>query len=428
MGSKKIITTPFDRLKIPPKPNPVFTFLFWIISWVCTRRGRLKIRRERMKGLKPPFLVLGSHHSFMDFYVTPLALFPYPANYISELEGFENYGEWFYRQLGCLGTRKFVDDLALIKNIKRVIDRKGILVIYPEARYANVGTNSVLPQSVGKLAKMLKVPVVVINMHGNYLQSPIWNLKTRGGVRLEAEIAQVFTAEELANAALSDVQTKLQQRLSYDEYQWQYQHKMKINYPKRTEGLEMVLYQCIKCGTEFRMSSAGAELFCGNCGSRWYMTDLGRLEHAKDGESLHIPNWYEWQRGEVIREINEGRYVLETPVRIESLPNAKNFIDLGEGFLRHDGDGFDLTFTDYGGSAEKTMHFPAASMSSVHTEYDYRGKGQCITLSTLDNTWFLFPASGSVDSDSPAKREHFNVTKIQFATEYYYLQARRIEE
>ena len=101
-----------------------------------------------MKGVKPPYLVLGTHHAFMDFYVTPLALFPRRANYVSELEGFEAYGEWLYRQAGCLGPRKFVNDINLVKNIQRVMKRKGILVLYPEARYANVGTSSKLPDSV----------------------------------------------------------------------------------------------------------------------------------------------------------------------------------------------------------------------------------------------------------------------------------------
>ena len=96
-----------------------------------------------------------------------MALFPHRANYVSELEGFEYYGEWLYRQIGCLGTRKFVDDLSLVKNIKNVMERKGILVFYPEARYANVGTSSKLPVSVAKLVKMLKVPVVTLNMKGN---------------------------------------------------------------------------------------------------------------------------------------------------------------------------------------------------------------------------------------------------------------------
>ncbi|NLM58575.1 MAG: hypothetical protein GX194_05545 [Clostridium sp.] len=237
---KKIITTPFDRNRIPPKQNLFFMPFIWLACWWVTRKGKLRINKVRMKGLKPPYLVLGTHHAFMDFYVTPLALFPHRANYVSELEGFEAFGEWLYRQAGCLGTRKFVNDLALIKNIQRVIDRKGILVLYPEARYANVGTNSKLPESVGKLAKMLKVPVVVINMRGNYLQSPIWNLTKRKEARLDATITQVFTREELAKTTVSEVNEKLQEFLTYDEYQWQYITKQAITYEKRAEGLELV--------------------------------------------------------------------------------------------------------------------------------------------------------------------------------------------
>ena len=43
------------------------------------------------------------------------------------------------------------------------MERRGILVLYPEARYANVGTSSALPKSVGKLAKYLDVPLVTLN-------------------------------------------------------------------------------------------------------------------------------------------------------------------------------------------------------------------------------------------------------------------------
>jgi len=417
--NKKIIATPFDRNRKPPKQNLFLMPFIWLICWWVTRKGKLRINKVRMKGLKPPYLVLGTHHAFMDFCVTPLALFPHRANYVSELEGFEAYGEWLYRQIGCLGTRKFVNDLALIKNIRRIIKRKGILVLYPEARYANVGTNSKLPDSVGKLAKMLKVPVVVINMRGNYLRSPIWNLTVRKEAILDATITQVFTKEELEKAPLSEVNKKLNEFLKYDEYEWQYATKQAITYEKRAEGLELVLYQCPVCKCEFNMAAEGAELFCMQCKERWYMTEYGkmkRLNQNKQNEMSHgsidfshIPNWYEWERNQVIKEIEEGKYFLYVKVNIESLPNAINFIDLGEGNLRHDKKGFYLTFKDYGECEEKMLHFSSASMTSIHTEYNYRKKGQCVTLSTLDNTYFLFP-----------RGEGFNATKIQFATEYLY--------
>ena len=55
------------------------------------------------------------------------------------------------------------------------------------------------------------------------------------------------------------------------------------------------------------------------------------------------------------------------------------------------------------------LAFSSASMSSIHTEYDYRGKGQCVTLSVPDNTYFLFPLE-----------EGFNATEIQFAVEEFF--------
>ncbi len=407
---KKIVTIPFDRNRIPPRQNLFFMPFIWGISYIFTRCSGLSIKKARMKGLKPPFIVLGTHHAFMDFCVTPLALFPYRANYISELEGFEAYGEWLYRQAGCLGTRKFINDIALIQNIRRVLERKDILVLYPEARYANVGTSSTLQPSVAKLVKMLKVPVVVINMRGNYLQSPIWNLKKRREAKLDATITQVFTKEELAHTTVDEVYDKLSKALAYDEYAWQADSKMSITYKKRAEGLELPLYQCPVCKKEFGMKTRDYMIFCTSCNASWEMNQYGKLirkDHQQ--EETHIPDWYEWQRKQTIQEIKENKYFLECKVRIEALPNAVNFIDCGTGILRHVKEGFYLTFTDYGEKEEKTLFFSSKTLYSIHTEYNYRKKGQCITLSTMDNTYFLFPLEAE-----------FNATKIQFATEYFY--------
>jgi hypothetical protein len=42
-------------------------------------------------------------------------------------------------------------------------------------------------------------------------------------------------------------------------------------------------------------------------------------------------------------------------------------------------------------------------------EYDYRGKDECVVLSTKDCCYYLYPADSN-----------FNVTKIQFAAERFY--------
>ena len=411
---KKINTIPFDTKRVPPKQNLFFMPLIWLVCFILTRSGKLKIKKVNMKGLKPPYLVLGTHHAFMDFYITPLALFPHRANYVSELEGFEAYGEWLYRQAGCLGTRKFISDVDLVKNIQRVMKRKGILVLYPEARYANVGTSSKLPTSVGKLIKMLKVPVVVINMQGNYLQSPIWNLSKRKGVKLNTTITRVLTPEQIKEMSVSDINDVVAEKMQYDEYKYQADNNIRISYKERAKGLHLPLYQCPVCKKEFSMVSEGIELSCSNCMAKWEMDELGKLVKVTDGAThldfSHIPDWYEWERKLVEKQIDAGTYHLDCRVKIEALPNAVNFIDCGEGWLRHEKEGFYLTFYDYRKEEETTMFFSSKSLFSIHTEYDYRSKrGQCVTLSTREDTYFIYPLE-----------EGFNATKIQFATEYLY--------
>lgn len=402
-------TKPFDRKKVPPRQNLLFLPFIWIACWIITASAKLKIVKSDKRGIKPPYLVLGTHHSFTDFYVTPLAVFPYRANYVSELEGFENYGEWLYRQAGCLGTRKFVDDMALIKNIKKVLDRGDILVMYPEARYANVGTSSKLSVSVAKLVKMLKVPVVTLNMKGNYLQSPIWNLTKRKEARLYTEMTYALTTEEIKTMTVEEIHAKLSGLLAYDEYKWQRESKQKITYEKRAEGLHMPLYQCRQCGEEFSMQSEGAKLYCCKCDRSWNMDEYGTLIDNQSGEEVLISDWYEWQRDNAKREIDSSQYQLNMKVAIEALPNGKNFIECEGGHILHNENGFDLTYIDYETKEETHLLLSPAKCPSIHTEYDFRGKGQCVVLSTVDNTFFLYPLE-----------EGFNATKIQFATEYLY--------
>ncbi|MBO4997733.1 MAG: cytosine permease [Lachnospira sp.] len=407
-------TKPFDREKKPPKQNLFAMPIIWIGCFLITLPARLRIVKSDKRGIKPPFLVLGTHHSFTDFFVTPLALFPYRANYVSELEGFENYGEWIYRQAGCLGTRKFVDDFSLIKNIKRVMERKGILVLYPEARYANVGTSSKLPISVAKLIKLLRVPVVTLNMKGNYLQSPIWNLTKRREARLHTDMTYALTVKDIDNMSVQEIYDRISELLSYDEYKWQRETGLKITYHERAEGLHLPLYQCYSCKTEYSMQSEKDKLMCSCCGTSWTMDEYGTLVEDKTGAAVYIPDWYEWERDLVEKEIDRGEYLLDMKVAVHALPNAKNFIDCGEGHIRHDEKGFVLTFTDYIDKEEKRLLFQTAALSSIHTEYDYRGRGQCFVLSTKDDSYFLYPLEKA-----------FNVTKTQFAAEYLYEKRRR---
>lgn len=251
-------------------------------------------------------------------------------------------------------------------------------------------------------------------MKGNYLQSPIWNLTKRREARLHADMTYALTVKDIENMSVQEIYDRISKLLSYDEYKWQRDTGLKITYHKRAEGLHMPLYRCYHCKTEYSMESECDRLTCRCCGMGWTMDEYGTLVEDKTKDELYIPDWYEWERDFVEQEIDKGEYLLDSKVVIHALPNAVNFIDCGEGHIRHNEDGFILTFVDYEDKKEKTLVFYTATLSSIHTEYDYRGKGQCFVLSTSDNSYFIYPLE-----------KDFNVTKVQFAAEYLYEKRRR---
>ena len=373
---------------------------------------RTKIKKTRMEGLKPPYLLLCNHNAFFDFKVAMMAIYPHCANPIVAIDGFIGR-EWLLRKVGCICKRKFTSDMMLVKQIIKVIENGDICMIYPEARYSLCGTTAVLPASLGSLCKLLKVPVVTLICHGHHIDSPFWNLHKRGIKPTEAEMTVLFTPEELAAASKEAINERLVSAFQYDDYAWQKERGIRVTYPKRAEGLEKVLYQCRHCGAEYRMASRGTELFCRACGKTWQYTELGELQDEK--ETLRIPDWYEWERANVKKEVEAGLYDSgELPVTVRSLPNAKRFILLGEGKLRHSMDGFSVRGVDADGDPFEMLK-PVPSLYSCHIEYEYLGKfGDCVDLNTLEDTWYIYPH----DCD-------FAVTKMALATEELYQKWRR---
>lgn len=408
--NKKADMTPFDMKKRPCRQSPLLMPIVWGASFFMTRRFGLKIKRTNMDGVKPPFLVISTHQGFTDYYIAPLSVFPYRASYVSDMEGFAAFGDTLYRKIGCIGKRRFVTDMAVLNNIKYALNKnKDIVFIFPEARHSNVGITSMLPENLGRLVKYLKVPVAVLKAHGSYLISPFWDEEHTRKAPARAEIKLLYTAEELDGLSEEEIQRQLKRELDYDEYRWQFDNKIKISCKNRAEGLSLVLYRCIGCGSEFTVRDKGSTVFCERCGEKWEMSEYGQLINQKSGERVHIPDWYNSQREQVRREV-EGDYRCDFSVTVQALPNEKGFVDLGNGRLEHNKTGFTLEIKG------ERLFFPTRTLPSVQTEYNYKGHGKCIVLSTQDCCYYIYCGD-----------PRFNPTRLQFAAEELFYREKRID-
>lgn len=414
MRINKIVNRSFDEVSRYPrfdfkkkaiKPLNLLKPLMFLLSIFEVKKRKAQVTKINFdKKIKPPYFMFVNHNSFFDFKVATLTMFPHVGSNIVAIDGFINR-ELLLRMCGCFAKRKFTNDPYLLSNIKHLIkNKKGIVSIYPEARYALVGTTSPLPDSLGKLVKLFNIPLLVLINHGHHLAQPVWNLKKRK-VQTSSTLTLLFDKDDYKNLSVDQINKKIQEAFVYDDYQYQKDHHILIKEDFRAEGLHLPLYKCPVCQSEEHMNSKGSELFCEMCGARWHMNELGELEHPKKPYP-HIPMWFEWQRNVVALEIKQNKYHYEEEVIIESLPNSKGFYRIGKGKLIHNENGFVLTLD---GVEKPLIENSPLDNFGVHIEYNYFGKGNLVSLSNINDTYYIYPVN-----------QKKSVTKLHFAAEELY--------
>ena len=418
--AKKIQHYDFSRKPLRPSK-------FWM--WLARNfaiRPRLKGRKvtvvkQNMEGIRPPYLLFVTHASMLDFPAMYTAVAPYDANNVVAIDAIRDVGDFLMRRLGCICKRKFVKDLHLIRNMRYCAEHYDTIVcVYPEARYSLDGTTGFLPDSLGKMCKLMNVPAVVLRLYGTFVNAPQWN-KDEQYLPIRCELECIATAEEVKTLPAEELNRRAHEALQRDDYAYQRAEGLELENPRRADGLHNILYQCPHCGKEFMMYSEGTRLWCASCGKGWQMSTLSKLT-AEEGETefSHIPDWMKWERENVRREVREGRYRFEADVTVHTLPNAKRFYDQGKGKFIQTCEGTRILCTAYG--EEKDLYWAGTELESVHIEYDYPYRkdkykknifGDCIDISTHDDSFWLHPI-GLRD----------RLTKVSLATEEIYLLAK----
>ena len=403
----------YKTARYPLHQGFFWTWLIWLLSKIALLGKEYKVEKINMEGLKPPYMLLSNHMHFIDFELAAMGTYPYPVSNVVSIDGYV-IKFFLLEWIGAIVTRKFTTDIHLVKSIRKVLQRGDILAMYPEARYTPCGTRAFLPDSLGKLIKMNKVPVVAVVHRGNHLYAPFWNFRRKRKVPMHTTLKQILTPEEIASLSVAEINAILRQELTYDEYRYQKENGIRIREPFRAEGLHKVLYQCPHCGEEFQMGSKGAELFCKACGKRWVWEETGELR-ALDGETEfpHIPDWFDWERQQVRQQVRSGSYSYSDEVQVWSLPRVWRYLPLGKAKLTHDPEQGFLLEGHYRGQTY-LIHRQPEQTNSLHVEYDFGplGKRDFIDISTENDSFYCRPTQENI------------ITKLAFATEEIYLLSR----
>lgn len=387
----KAVLIPAQKHKKPKKPN-----IFWrTIIRIASIPDLLGVKFSYTGKLpeNKPYLVLMNHSSFLDMEISARILYPIPYGIVTTYDGTIGKG-WLMREIGCIPTHKFINDITLIKDISYMLkEKKTSVLMYPEASYSFDGTATPLPEKFGRLVKMLDVPVVMIKTEGAFTRDPLYNGLQNRKIKVSAKVECLLTQQDIKEKSVDEIDNILKEAFTYDHFKWQKENMVNISEPFRADGLERILYKCPACKAEGKMCGKGETITCSACGKTYRMDEYGVM-HALNGETefSHIPDWYVWERNEVRQEIENGTYLLDTEVEIGMFIDSKAIYMVGEGRLTHTKDGFRLVGCD--GKLDYSQK-PLSSYS-LYADYFWYEIGDVISIGTKDSIYYCFPKDKSV--------------------------------
>lgn len=413
INAKKI---PFDEVqklpklkhKNPRKPSAFLATVVRVAVEPTLRKIKFSYTEERMElvGKDEPCLILMNHSSFTDMKLAYGIFYPRKLGIVTSVDAMSGILGKLMRFLGCTPTHKYITDVSLLKDIEYMLRvNKSSVLMYPEAGYSFDGRSTALPKKMGVLMKRLGVPVVTVITEGAFARDPLYNMLQIRDVKVGAKVKCIATAEEIKEKSVAELDALLAEEFSFDNFAWQRDNKIVIDEPFRADGLHRILYKCPHCGAENQTEGKGTAISCKACGKKWEMDEFGQLS-AVSGETefSHIPDWYDWERECVRKEIEKGEYLLDTEVDIAVQVNLDGVCMIGTGKLIHNSEGFTLKSDD--GKLDYSQS--ALASYTIYSDYYWYERGDVIGIGDTEYSYFCIV------------KDNVSVTKARLAAEEIY--------
>jgi 1-acyl-sn-glycerol-3-phosphate acyltransferase len=318
-------------------------------------RLRFKLKQTNLTPIptKGPFFLLGNHTNNYDGLFMQ-CLFSQPIRFVVTDGVFKNkLLSPLLKLVDYIPKRKSVSDVAAIRKIMQVVKDGGIVGIFPEGGRNWDGVTGSITPATFRLIEMLKIPVVTANMRGAYLSDPRWADNKRHG-RIEVQLRTVIESGSQLN--LREIEQKVTDALSHNEYEWQREHRIPFKGRALTKGLERLLFVCPICGSLGTVTSSDNDASCISCKSQYLIDEYGFLHSdtadLPDDSLDKINSWQQAQLANLFAKNPHVNILMADEDGIlfcaQSRDDAFNAIDTGKAVLtrrqvtigRH---GFDLS-------------------------------------------------------------------------------------
>ena len=345
----------------------VFAFLRFAMApflWL-----RYHYRAEKAPIRKGPCIVLSNHQATMDPFFISKA-FPFQLYFYASDDLFNLKVSPLIRYLAApIPKSKSVADLKAVMISLRVLREGGAIGITPEGNRTLSGRQWEMGDSVAKLVKTAKVPLVLFNLCGGYGTDPRWGVKIRRGTKFVGRVRRILTPEEYAGMSDEELFGIIKNELDVDDTLSGERYKSR----RRAEYIERALYMCPVCGSIGTIHSHGTGFCCTSCKTEAEYTEDLKISPPVGGYS-RIYEWYEWERQEIVRRILGGEKISDGDILFRESMKLQKKIKLPGNTVTLDKDSLMIS----GGGTE--TRYPLAEIDAITAvgkkkfNFYYKGK------------------------------------------------------
>lgn len=267
---------------------------------------RMNVHYRNLKDLystRGPFVVLPNHTNQWD----PFAISwitPRPIRWVTSDAAFRDGVRTVLLMGGAIPKVKEQSDMVTLQQLKEAKLMGHAAGIFPEGAQTWDGRMLDLIPATAKLVRFMKLPVIVPLIKGGFITKPRYAWGARH-CRIEVHFKRIIDADEIHDMKLVEIERRINEALTHDDYLWQKEAMVPVRSEKRAEHMELAHYLCPSCESVGTLKSTGNILNC-TCGYSVEVDRFGLFQYPEEGPSFETPHdWLKWQDAAFVDQVME---------------------------------------------------------------------------------------------------------------------------
>jgi len=264
------ITFPFMRKLIIPTTKLIF-------NPVITNKHNMP--------LTGPCFIYGNHSNYFDPFLLNVDMTVEPTAGVMTRDQFHKpIPRIFMDSIGVVPTSKYVPEPGIVRDVIKMIDKRRMIVIFPEGGRRWDGRPKPLIETTLKLFWRMKIPVHPVQLHGSHLGWPRWADKYR------ISTLEIRWLDPLIPSDYPDYDTfaeKCRSLIDFEEYTPP--DTVKIHScSKPASGIDRLLFRCPETGELDSIYTPDGKSVFSHTSTQSYNMDLYSRLIDKHGESHSV--------------------------------------------------------------------------------------------------------------------------------------------